>query len=62
MVRKRTQRRKQVSESKKILKGTTDDLTAAHLLNEINPEKNNVLDATDLNESLKLFNLKHGRK
>lgn len=62
MARKRRQRKRQVSESKKILRGTPDDQTAAHLLNQINSDKNNVLDATDLNESFALFNLRRKKK
>lgn len=67
MARRRRRRRSRrqrtrVSESKKILRGPSDNMTAAHLLNEINADKNNVLDATDLNESFELFKLRHKRK
>lgn len=51
-------RSKQVREGKRILSTEHDDRIAAEALSGVFDEHNHVLDATDLNESFKYFELK----
>ena len=60
--RRAPSRSKQVSQGKKILATETDDLVAAFSLGKIFGETEDVLDATDLNESFKYFERKHMNK
>lgn len=57
----RAVRRGQVREGKLVIKDTLDDQAAAKQLGEIFSEKDDVLNATDLNESFKYFQAKHNR-
>lgn len=55
-------RSKQVREGRKILSTEHDDRIAAEALSGLFEEHNDVLDATDLNESFKYFELKQKQK
>lgn len=59
----KTNRSKKIREGRAIINDTPDDKSAAHLMGEIyNEDKDSVLDATDLNESLKYFKYKRHHK
>lgn len=55
-------RNRQVREGNLILRDTPDDKAAAKLLGEVFKEKDDVLNATDLNESFKYFSNRNRRK
>lgn len=55
-------RSKKVREGKKILSTEHDDRIAAEALSGLFNEHNDVLDATDLNESFKYFELQQKKK
>lgn len=60
--RKYSSRKKLIREGNAIIKDTPDDQSAAKLLGQVFSEKDDVLDATDLNSSFEYFQSKKKRK